>query len=263
MTNDDTTTHRTLETVARACDVIQVLASLDGGGVTEVATEIGVSKSSAHSYLRTLEEKRMVVQTGNEYRLSLEFLYLGNTIRDQHCLYQYGREQIDQLAAESGEYAHLMCEQHGLERNIYKATGEKAVGTAYHSTKEQQADYLHFTATGKAVLAHLPRSRVDEIINEHGLESRTPKTIVEREALLEELNATRERGYAYNNEEEIKGIRAVGAPIESADGRVLGALSISGPSSRLSGSFYRDTLPELVTEGANVIEARINMSEEK
>ncbi|WP_255170986.1 IclR family transcriptional regulator [Natrononativus amylolyticus] len=252
---------RTLETVARACDVIEALDSLDGAGVTELATHLDISKSSAHSYLNTLREKRLVVKRGDAYHLSLEFLYLGKSVCHRHVLFEHGKGVIERLARESGEYAHLMCEQHGLERNIYKVKGENAVGDDYHTTKERKPDSLHFTASGKALLAPLPDHRVREIVDAYGLVRKTENTITDPDALLEELQRVRERGFAVNDEEEIKGIRAIGAPIRSADGDVLGAISVSGPTSRLNGDYYANELPHMVMESTNVTEASINMSD--
>lgn len=260
MNEDHGRNGRTLETVARACDVIDALDELEGTGVTELATHLDISKSSAHAYLNTLRRKRLVIKDGDVYRLSLEFLYLGKSVRHRHLLFDHGRTTADNLAERSGEYVHLMCEQHGLERNIYKVAGEDAVGDEYHTAKERKADYLHYTSTGKAVLAHLPEARIRTIVDTHGLASKTENTITDLETLLLELEDVRERGFAVNDEEEVKGIRAVGAPIRSADRAVLGAISVSGPTSRLNGTYYREELPRLVTESANVTEASINMS---
>ena len=260
MSERDDGTPRTLETVGRACDVIEVLDELGGAGVTDVAERTNVSKSSAHAYLATLREKQLVVKDGDTYRLSLQFLYLGESVRHRNALFVHGEEQVDRLAEETGEYAHLMCEQHGLERNIYKAAGENAVGDEYHLAKQQTVDYLHPTSTGKAVLAHLPDERVREIIDRHRLPERTENTITDPERLFERLATIRERGYAVNDEEEVKQVRAVGAPILDSDNEVLGAISVSGPTSRLQGERFRETIPALVTEAANVIAADINMS---
>ena len=251
---------RQLATVGRACDVIAALNELDGAGVTEVADRVGITKSSAHAYLNTLREKHLVVRAGTSYRLSLEFLYLGNAVRRRNVLFAYGKSVVEEMAAETGEYVHLMCEQHGLERNVLKSAGEHAVGEEYHATKEQKPDYLHFTASGKAVLAALPERRVESIVAEHGLPEKTAKTITDAEALFDELSAVRSRGYAINDEEEIVGIRAVGAPIRDANGSVLGAISTSGPTGRFTTDRCHGTLSETVTEGANVIEAKLNMS---
>lgn len=252
---------RTLETVSRACAVVDALDELGGAGVTEVADHVGVSKSSAHAYLNTLRERRLVVKEGTTYRLSLEFLYLGNGVRHRHVLFPHAKSVVEGIAERSKEYVHLMCEQHGLERNIYKVAGENAVGSEYHMAKEQKADYLHFTASGKAVLAHLPEGRIDRIVETHGLVSKTPNTITDPVRLKNELDTIREQGYAVNDEEEIVGIRAVGVPIRDETGAVLGGLSISGPTGRLTDTVCHEELPELLKENANVIEARLNMSQ--
>ncbi|KDS91910.1 transcriptional regulator [Halorubrum saccharovorum] len=251
---------RQLATVGRACDVIAALNELDGAGVTDVAEHVGISKSSAHAYLNTLRENHLVVQEGERYGLSLEFLYLGNAVQHRNVLFTYGKSVVEDLAAETGEYVHLMCEQHGLERNILKSAGEHAIGEEYHATKEQKPDYLHFTASGKAVLAELPKQQVESIIEAHGLPQKTAKTITEPTDLFEELSTVRSRGYAVNDEEEIVGIRAVGAPICDANGTVLGAISISGPTGRFTEDRCHETFSETITESANVIEAKLNMS---
>ena len=251
--------HRTLETVARACEVLRVLERLDGAGVTEVAEELDISKSSAHAYLATLHEQRLVVQRGNEYRLSLRFFDLGQHVKQHHALFEHGREQVEELARRSGEYAHLMCQQHGLEKNIHKVAGDQAIGEHYQQIKKQQSDYLHITASGKAVLAQLPESEARQIVDHYGLERKTDETITEPEVLFEELEAIRDRGYAVNDEEEITGIRAVAAPIQTVSSESTGAISVSGPKRRLTGEFYEETLPALVMEQANVVEANVNM----
>lgn len=255
---DDPT--RLLETVSRACDVVDALDELGGAGVTEVADHVGISKGSAHAYLNTLRERRLVVKEGTTYRLSLEFLYLGNGVRHRHPLFQHAKPVVEELADRSKEYVHLMCEQHGLERNIYKVPGENAVGAEYHTAKEQKADYLHFTASGKAVLAHLPEERVDRIVETHGLVSKTPNTITDPDRLAEELDRIRDQGYAVNDEEEIVGIRAVGVPIRDETGAVLGGLSVSGPTGRLTDTACHEEFPDLLKESANVVEARLNAS---
>jgi DNA-binding IclR family transcriptional regulator len=251
--------HRTLETVFRACEIVRVLERLDGAGVTEVAEAMGIPKSSAYAHLATLREQRLVVQRGEEYRLSLQFVDLGQYVKQQHVLFEHGREPVKELARRSGEYAHLMCQQHGLEKNIHKVAGDRAVGEHYQQVKKQQSDYLHMTASGKAVLAHLPESRVGEIIDRYGLERKTDRTITEPEALFEELKTIRNQGYAVNDEEEIAGIRAVAAPIRPAASEATGAISVSGPKRRFTGEFYEETLPALVMEQANVVEANVNM----
>ena len=252
---------RILKTVSRALEIIRALEQLDGAGVTELADHLDVSKSAAYNYLMTLEDQKLVVKEGSTYSLSLQFLLLGEYVRNRNTLYETGKGEIERLAEETGEYAHLATEQHGLGVNLYKVQGEKAVGSDYQTNKLQKPDYLHFSATGKSILAFLPRDRVEEIVDRYGLARKTGNTITDREELFAELDDIRERGYAYNDEEEIEGLQAIGAPIRDRKGRVLGSLSVSGPIRRMNDAQYHDDIVEKVTNAANVIEVNINMAE--
>lgn len=252
---------RTLETVSRAFGIVRALKELDGAGVTELADHLDISKSVAYNYLCTLREEKFVVKEDDTYRLSLQFLLVGEYVRNQNTLYRVGKSHLDTLAEETGEFAHLATEQHGLSVNLYKVSGEKAVGTSYQVNKLQRADYLHFSATGKAILAHLPRERVEWIVDQYGLPAKTDETITDPEELFAELETVRERGYALNDQEEIKGLQAIGAPIRNRHGRVLGSVSVSGPVQRMQNPEYHDEIVEQVVNTANIIEVNVNMGE--
>lgn len=252
---------RTLKTVSTACRVIRALEERNGARVTELANHLDLSKSAVYNHLTTLRENNFVVKEGNDYLLSYQFLLLGEYVRNQSTLYEVGKRELDKLAEETGEYAHLSTEQHGLTINLYKVRGEKAVGSQYQTVKLQKPDYLHHSATGKAILAYLPDDRVEEIVDRYGLPQKTANTITERDELLDHLAEVRERGFSYNDEEEVEGLRAVGAPIKDRDGRVLGSLSVSGPTSRMKDDHLHETIPDLVISTANVIEVNINMAD--
>lgn len=248
---------RHLKTVNTTVDVIQGLVELDGAGVTELANHLDLSKAAVHNHLTTLQSNRLAVKNGSTYELGLRFVTLGEYVKHQSELYEAGTGPTDDLAETTGEYAHLMTEEHGRGIHIYKARGKEAVAEDYHHLNLERPDYLHYSAAGKAVLAYLPDERVEYIIEEYGLPERTENTITDPAALREELAEIRERGYAINDEEEIVGLRAVGASIRASDGRVLGAISVSGPTSRMKGDRFRTEIPEQVMEAANIIELNI------
>lgn len=261
MPTDDTTSDpRTLTTVLNAIDIIRALMHLDGAGVTELADHLGESKSTTYTYLKSLEKGGLVRKVDDNYRLSYDMLIFGEYVRNQSLLYTIGKSEIDSLATETGQYAHLVVEENGRGHNLYKSKGEQAVGDGYQTAKFQQRDYLHITASGKAILAYLPRERVEGIIDRHGLPARTERTITCKDRLFEELEDIREQGYSHNDEEEIEGFQAIGAPIRSRDGSVIGSMSVSGPKSMFGEeSEYQETI-DLVTKTANVIEVNVNMS---
>lgn len=250
---------RTLKTVERSARILDVLEALDGAGVTEVASHLDISKSTTYQYLVTLRQQHLVVKEDNQYKLSLQFLLSGEYVRNRNLLYKYGKEEVEALAESTGEYANLFTEQHGMGINLYKVRGSDAVGSGYQTEKLQRPDHLHCTATGKAILAHLPEERVDEIIDQHGLPFQTVNTITDRAELKDELDVVRDQGFAYNDEEEVEGLRAVGAAVIDRDKNVLGSLSVAGPTSRLKGEQFEDELPEKVLSAANLIEVNVNM----
>jgi DNA-binding IclR family transcriptional regulator len=219
-----------------------------------------MSKSSTYHYLAALREKNFIVKNDDQYEIGLQFLLSGEYVRNRNTLYRYGKEEVDELAEMTGEYANLFTEQHGKGINLYKVCGSDAVGSGYQREKLHQPDQLHCTATGKAILAFFPEDRVDEVLEQHGLPERTANTITDLETLHDELATIRERGYAYKDEEEVEGLRAVGAPVIDHEETVLGSLSIAGPTSRLKGTPFNEDLPEQVQRAANVIKMNINIA---
>lgn len=231
--------------------ILETIQSHDGAGVTEIASELGVSKSTVHSHLSSLLENRCVVKEGTTYHIGLRFLNFGGYARNRNGRYDIIKPEIDGLVEETGESAKMLVEEHGRGIYLYQARGDRAVKTDSHVGTEV---YLHCTALGKAILAHLPEERVHEIVDRHGLPEKTPKTITDRNALFDELEAVRSRGYARDDGERIPGIRCIAAPIRMDGGEVLGAMSVSGPTKRLEGERFRTEIPELVCRAARVVE---------
>lgn len=251
---------RTLDTATTTLEVIEALKKLNGATVTEMANELNCSKGCAYNHLITLYENDFIVKNGDIYDLSPRFILMGEHVRQDNILYQFGKDELDKLIEETGEYGQLMTEAHGLAVVIYLSRGEKAIGSDYPNHMEKKVLMLHHLAAGKAILAHLSEERVEEIIDKHGLKERTSNTITDKATLFEELERVREQGYAYNDEEEVEGLRAVGAPILGPDGDVLGALSLSGPESRMHSERFGKEIPKMVKETADIIEINIKMA---
>ena len=106
------------------------------------------------------------------------------------------------------------------------------------------------------MLAEMPRDRVESILDHHGLAGSTSNTLTDRESLFETLETICERGYAFNDGEEVSGIRAVGMAI-TTNGEIHGALSISGPSNRVQGERFREELPEILSGAVNEVELKL------
>ncbi len=225
--------------------------------MTEIAEEIDRSPGTTHTYLATMQEKGYVRVEDGEYQVGLFALPLGEYVRATSRLYQVGKPEVDRLAQETGEAAHLVVESHGREILLYEQFGPDAVGEdLYTRIKGYPRRNLHCSAASKAILAHLDESRRDEILADYQFVARTPNTITDEETLRAELERVRQVGYAINDEEQITGVRAVAAPIVHED-TIYGAISLSTPTSRMPEDEFVSTAPERILDVANVIEVNI------
>lgn len=245
---------RTVKSGERVFDILEFVRNADGVTVSEVAREFDVAVSTAHQYLKTIESRKFVVREGNEYHLALRFLDYGESARQRRPASKLAEENVDELARETNERAQFVVMEHGHGVVLYTATGDRAVQTDITLGRHV---YLHATAAGKATLSQLPDRDVREIVDEQGLPAVTPSTITSEEALLNELDEIRDAGVAHNDQEDTRGLRAIGVPVTDQDGDVLGALSISGPTHRITGDVLEQDIPELLLGMANELELRV------
>lgn len=244
-----------IKTAERVFDILEAIADHDGVTARELCAELGLPKSTVHDYLQSLDSLALLTREGSEYHVSTRFLEWGARRRKNMELFQVAQPELDDLAEATGEHASLMIVENGLGVLLYTARGETTVQV---NTYDGARSKLHTTAPGKAILAHLPKQRMQEIADRYGLTARTRNTITDMEALRSECASIRESGYAVDRQELFDGMRAVGVPILSQDDTVLGAISVYGPVSRLSEDRFETDLPKRVREAANVIELNIN-----
>ena len=247
--------HNPVKALLTAEEVVEALDDLDGGRVTDVAARIDRPQSVVHNHLNTLRELEYVVKDGAEYKLGLRYLGLGERVRHRIPLYEAAHSAVQSLADDTGELVTLLVEEHG--RGIYLDIGQGSSEIQYPALPGART-HLHCSAVGKAVLASLPEGAVDRIVDRHGLPAQTANTITDRDRLREALDATRERGLAFDMEEFREGMKSVGAPITRQDGTVLGSLSIAGPAHRMTDHRLNEDLPEELRRVINVIELNIN-----
>lgn len=247
---------RPVETVELALEILDTLATMERAGVTDLAHELDRSKSGVYRHLETLRAHGLLTKTDDGYRLGYQFVTYGQQAKNARFSdFAAVREQLASLASKTGEFVQLMVEDQGYGVYLLKVGGENAIGSDYEVGETQ---HLHASAAGKAILAHLPRDRLSEIVNERGLPGFTGETITDIGTLTDEMETVRDRGFAFSDEETARGIRAVGTPVLDRSGRVLGSISVSGPVSRLTGEYYREELPRELQEVANVIEISHN-----
>lgn len=253
---DDRPPGRTIRSVEIAFNIIETLKENGRSGVTELADELGHSKSTVHSHLGTLEEQKILVQDAGGYRLSLSVLDMATHVRKQIGNYEVIECEVDELAEETGEIVQFGIEEYGKVTYLHKASGARAVETASRVGIHQP---MYSTSLGKAILTYLPSERTAEIVQSIDYEPVTPQTVTSPDELYAELEQIRERGYSIDDEENIEGLRCVAAPVKNGEA-VLGAISITGPSSRFTDDRIHGELADYVKRAANIIELNTKFS---
>lgn len=223
MVHDDA---NTLQTTATSIAVLELLEELNGARVSELAERMDKPKSTIHGHLATLKEEQFVIQKGDFYHLGPELLRLGNRVRTREAGFVLARKFTERLFEETELRSVFAVEMGGRAVFLHTASGNK-MGWAHEQLGNRL--YLHNTAVGKAILAELPDSRVQQIIDRWGLPRETENTITDRETLFAELEAIRDRGYAINNAENFKELYGIGCAATRHPGDVIGGFSVTGP----------------------------------
>lgn len=251
---EKSTQGRSIQSDERLFDIIEYIRSEKKAGVTEIAQELNLSKSTVHGHITALKRRGYAVKDGQEYRLGLEFLNCGKNIQHSYDIYDIAKEKVDYLAEETGERVWYMVEENGLAYYLIGAGGEHPVNLP---VQMGQSAYLHSRAAGKSILAHIPQDRAEEIIDRHGLPAETENTITDKEDLFTELEEVQKQGYGINDAETFDGVYAIGAVILDNHRNVEGALSISGPKNRIDVDERKKELIDMITGTTNEIQINL------
>ncbi|PKH43765.1 transcriptional regulator, IclR family [Nocardioides alpinus] len=219
-----------VQSVDRALGILEVLARTGESGVTELAVELGVHKSTAFRLVATLEAHRLVEQTSDRgrYRLGMGILRLAGATTARLDLVQEARPIARQLAVDTGETVNIAVLSESSALYLDQVAGTSALQP--HNWVGQHIP-LHATSNGKVLLSGLDEAALDAALGK--LATYTPHTITGRAEFREELARVREQGYAVAVDELEIGLTAVAAPIRNAHGDVVASMSVSGPSFRL------------------------------
>lgn len=252
-------TNGTIGSVRQALTILERIRDNDGLRVYDLAEELGTSKSTAHRYLKTLHQKNYLVKSGDEYKIGLRFLSFGMHARANQPILTMVQKKIDQVAEETGERVQLMVPEHGKAVYLYRASGDQAV--KLNSDVGDRVP-LHVVSPGKAILAAWSEEQVEQYLQQSELTQFTENTISKPEQLKTELEQIRERRYSYNKQEFVEEMNAVGVAITDPQDTVLGAIGVSGPTHRMTGSRLEDELPGFLVGAAHEIELNLKHSGE-
>lgn len=241
-----------VRSLVRALTILNSLAERPGGAsLTELAQQVGLSTSTTHRLLLTLEEQRYVrfEPATRLWMIGVQSFVTGSTFTKARNLADIARPHMRALMEETGETVNLAVID-GINAVIVGQVECRQLMRALASPGRRVP--LHCSAVGKAVLAMLSDAEVGVIHQKCGLPRFTPTTLTTLKRLRVELATTAERGYAVDNEEHSIGVRCIGAAIRNEYGEPAGAISVSGPAVRVTRARTAE-LGHLVKQTADAI----------
>jgi DNA-binding IclR family transcriptional regulator len=245
-----------VQVLDRALAALEILANRDGEcSLVDLCAEMKLHKSTVHRIAMVLEQHRLVDKNpdNGRYRLGLRLFEFGSKAIAAVDLRGRARPYLDRLQRQFGETVFFCILDDGQVFYVEKVESQQSVRTACTVGSRAPA---YCTAVGKAMLAELPETEVNEVIRRWGLKAVTANTITTAAALKAELRAVSSRGYAIDNEEKEEGLRCVSAAVRGHSGKLFAAMSVSGPAFRMT----KERIPEVgqaVTRAANELSAEL------
>jgi len=250
-----------VQTIERVSLILDVLGRHSRGiSVGELSEEVGLPKGSTHRLLSSLAYFNFVRQdrSTKKYHLGFRLLELGSLLITQIDFRNEARPLMQELANKTGETIHLVVLDQKEALYIDKVALNQS-GLQMMSRVGLRMP-IHSTSVGKILAAYLPEEELDLIVKEKKLSRLTENTMTDITLFKEHLSKIRACRYAIDNEENENGIRCVAAPIRNADGAVVAALSISGPSIRVTLKAIEDSLKDQVCAAALHISRKIGFT---
>lgn len=246
-----------VQSVDRALTILDVLADRGEAGVTEIALELDVHKSTAFRLLAVLEARGMVEQDGDrgKYRLGFAIVRLAGATTARLDLARQSRQTCEELASAVGETVNMAILDGDAVVSVSQVRGTAAI-TSENAVGKRSP--VHATAVGKAILAFSP-AHVREAVLAGPLRPLTAATHTNPAELAADLDRVRARGWAGAVEEYEVGLNAVAAPVLASEGTVVAAVCVGGPSFRLTAERLGE-VAEPVMAAAVRISRRLGLS---
>jgi len=246
-----------IQAVSHALDLLeQFHDEVDELGVTELSKRLKLHKNNVFRLLATLESRNYIEQNRvtENYRLGLKTLELGQTFIRQMGLLRQSRPVLEELVRECNETAYVAILKDFYIIYLDVVETDLTVRVVPRVGSRLPA---YCTAAGKIQIAYLTDEEMEHYLPTKELKRFTPHTLTDRDELRKHLKLVAEQGYAVDNEELDIGVRCVGAPIRDYTRRIVGAVSLSGPSMRFTDERLDKELVPLVKRAADEISLKL------
>ncbi len=251
---DGVKTGGTIKSLAKALRLLKLFTlQRNAWAAEDMVAALGFHKSSVQRILATLENEGFLSRAAprrTEYRLGPDILFLGNVAEMSLDLRSVARPIMLDLVQRVQETCYLCVADQGQCLYVDKVECSQPIRII---NQVGQRNPMHCTGVGKALLSGMTDDAIDRLIETLGLKAHTRNSITDRVRLRQELEAIRRNGIAMDNEELDLGVKCVAAPIKDSSGRVVAAISLSGPTQRF-------TLPAVRRFEKDIKEAAVAIS---
>ncbi|GAE36356.1 IclR family transcriptional regulator [Halalkalibacter akibai] len=201
--------------------------------ITDISERMQLHKSTVHSLLKTLQKHHYIEQNpeNGKYRLGLKLFERGNFVIQSLDLRTLAKEHLVALSKQTGKTVHL-CILDGKE-GVYIDKVESASSMILYSKIGRRVP-VHSSGVGKVLVAWKTEEELQAILEAYEYTKQTPYTVEDRESFLKELEKTRERGFAIDNQENEAGVICVAIPVRNFTGQVEAAISMSTTVSKVN-----------------------------
>lgn len=214
-------------TLIKALDVLEAVAATSSMTVAEIAAKVGLNRSTTHRLVQTLRNAHYLQPApgGRGFEVGLKLLPLAARQLDSNRVRLAALPHLNTLAQDAGERVNLGVLFDG--ELLYLAGVEKPSLPNMYSRFGKLAP-IHCSSLGKAIIAQYPEDEIRAMLGSKPLIRQTENTIVAIGALLKDLEATRRRGYAFDNQEHLANAFCIAAPVFDGGDRPCAAVGITG-----------------------------------
>ncbi len=223
---------QTVQALDRAMVLLTALAEEDKATLTELALKTGMSPSTAHRLLSTLQRHGVTDfdDMTQDWMVGVEAFRIGSSFVRRTRITEMGREVMRALMEDTGETANMAIADQGDVVFISQVETHHPIRAFF---RPGTRGHMHASGIGKALLAAYSRTEVEKVLQKKGLPSFTPKTLTSVDALMADLETTRTRRWSLDDEERNLGMRCLAAAIFNEYGEPVAGISVSGPTARI------------------------------
>jgi IclR family acetate operon transcriptional repressor len=252
-----------VQTIERTALILEILGhSPSGMSLGELSEKVELPKGTTHRLITSLAYFDLIRQDPptKNYQLGFKLVELGNQLLSHIDLRKEAHPYLIDLSGAVQEIVHLVVLDQTKALYIDKVDLHSQRSGLQMVSRLGARISLHCSAVGKAMLAFMDRTESETMIQTLDFDRRTNNTITDPAELKQHLKKIRAAGYAIDDEENEEGVRCVGAPIRNEIGKVIAAMSVSGPTTRITFEKIDAILKSRVTDTAMKISRKLGFS---